>query len=171
MDSEKILAKAMDRYGIIRPLLCGDDERSLKARIQELADSLWPMLDGRIIQFSRGAIEDWYYAYRQHGLDGLKDKGRQDQGTFRGLSEADCDFLDNIISEHPTLKTSVIIEKMKADGLIIEGKPSNSTIYRYLRVRRPEKSKIMKERRSFEAPYSGNLWQVDYPDFIIIPIF
>ena len=161
MESEKILAMAMFRQGVIQPLLYVDDPRSLNKRFHELAQAIWTLPNGSLRQFAWGTIEDWYYNYKQNGLDGLRDQVRKDSGSFRGLTEKTCDFLDDILEKHPTLKTSSIIDKMKDDGLISDGKPSSSTIYRYLRIKRPAKLKEVKERRSFEAPYSGHLWQTD----------
>lgn len=161
MESEKILAMAMFRQSVIQSLLYADDPRFLSERFRELARTIWTLPDGSLRQFAWGTIEDWYYNYKQNGLDGLKDRIRKDSGSFRGLSEKVCEFLDDILEKHPTLRTSSIIEKMKDDGLIVEGKPSSSTIYRYLRIKRPDNIKEVKERRSFEAPYSGHLWQVD----------
>jgi hypothetical protein len=61
---------------------------------------------------------------------------------------------------------------LKHEGKIIGNEPSESTIYRYVRHKRPLKeANEVKDRRAFEAPYPGSLMQVDYSDFIIIPIF
>lgn len=161
MESEKILAMAMFRQSVIQPLLYADTAGTLQEKFHELAKEIWTLPNGTLRQFAWGTIEDWYYNFKQNGLEGLKDQLRKDSGKFRGLSEEICDFLDDILEKHPSLKTSAIIEKMKDDGLIVEGKPSSSTIYRYLRVKRPTKAAERKERRSFESPYSGHLWQTD----------
>jgi len=162
MDSnDKITQMAMFRFQVIHVLLHGDDERTMKKRILEQSEKLWPLPDGQVRQFAPGTIEQWYYDYRAGGLDALRSLGRSDRGSFRGLSENECDFLDRIVRNHPDLRTSVIIRLMRAKGLIENGRPSQSTIYRYVRLKRPERAAPVKERRSFEAPYAGNLWQVD----------
>ena len=61
MESETEMA--MFRYGVINPLLHGDDERSLKKRMKEQSGKIWTLPDGRLRQFSWGTIEDWFYTY------------------------------------------------------------------------------------------------------------
>ena len=152
---------AMFRYSVINPLLHGDDERSLKKRMKEQAGKIWTLPDGRLRQFSRGTIEDWFYTYKHAGFSGLEKQMRKDKGGFRRLDEDIRIYLDEHIKEHPRLKTSVIITLMRDAGIITGNQPSESTIYRYARTIRPEKGLPVKERRSFEAPYAGNLWQTD----------
>lgn len=151
----------MFRYGVINALLHGDDERSLKKRIQELSDKLWTLPDGRIRQFSWGTVEEWFYIYKREGLSGLEHQLRKDKGAFRGLDENVRIHIDKYVKEHPMLKTSVMIDAMKKSGIIENGQPSNSTIYRYVRTIRPQGEVAVKERRSFEAPHPGSLWQTD----------
>ena len=162
MESEREMA--MFRYSVINPLLHGDDERSLKKRIKEQSDRIWTLPDGRLRQFSWGTIEDWLYTYRRDGLYGLEKSRRKDKGGFRGISEAVRSHIEEHLKEHPQLKTSVMISLMRDAGMIINSQPSESTIYRYVRTIRPQKDVPVKERRSFEAPYAGNLWQVDIID-------
>ena len=159
MGSEKQMG--MFRYGVINALLHGDDERSLKKRMLELSEKLWTLPDGRLRQFSWGTIEEWYYTYRRDGLAGLEQRRRKDKGNFRGLDERVCLHIEKYVREHPRLKTSVMIDAMRKSGLITEGGPSDSTIYRYVRQIRPFEHAPVKERRAFEAPYSGSLWQTD----------
>lgn len=159
MGLEKVMG--MFRYTVINPLLLGDDERSLKKRIIELSEKLWMLPDGRLRQFSYGTIEDWFYTYKSEGLFGLEHQCRKDKGGFRGVDESVRHYIDKYVKEHSSLKTSIMIDAMKKSEIIKDGEPSNSTIYRYVRTIRPQKGMPVKERRSFEAPYSGNLWQTD----------
>lgn len=159
MGSEKEMG--MFRYGVINALLHGDDERSLKKRMLELSEKLWTLPDGRLRQFSWGTIEDWFYIYKNEGLSGLEKQCRKDKGGFRNLDEKIRLYIKQHIQEHPNLKMSVMIGLMRDAGMIIDNQPSASTIYRYARTIRPQKGVPIKERRSFEAPYAGNLWQTD----------
>lgn len=159
MNSEKEMA--MFRYSVINPLLHGDDGRFLKKRMYELSDRIWTLPDGRLKQFSWGTIEDWYYTFKNYGLEGLTNQQRKDNGSFRALNNDLCSYIDKYIKDYPQLKTSAIIDIMTKDKSVNENLPSSSTIYRYIRTVRPEKDAPVKERRSFEAPYSGNLWQTD----------
>jgi transposase InsO family protein len=159
MNFEKEMA--MFRYGVITPLLHGNDERSLKKRINDQAVKIWTLPQGSLRQFSCNTIEDWLYAYRRDGMAGLTTGKRKDRGDFREIGDEVRAYIDKHISEYPQLKTSVMIKLMQADSTIAEQLPSVSTIYRYVKTILPQKNVPLKERRSFEAPYAGNLWQTD----------
>jgi len=159
MDFEKEMA--MFRYGVITPLLHGNDERSLKKRLNEQASKIWTLPQGKLRQFSSSTIEDWLYAYRRNGMAGLTTGKRKDRGHFREIGDDVRTYIDKHICDYPQLKTSVMIKLMQADSAIREQLPSVSTIYRYIKTIRPRKDTPSKERRSFEAPYAGNLWQTD----------
>lgn len=94
-------------------------------------------------------------------MGGLTTGQRRDKGDFREIGEKVRAYIDKHIREYPKLKISVMIKLMKDAGVIIDNHPSASTIYRYVRTIRPKKGATLKERRSFEAPYAGNLWQTD----------
>ena len=159
MSSEE--GMAMFRYTVISPLLCGDDERSLKRRMHEQAARIWTLPDGRCRQFSWGTIEDWLYKYRSFGVNGLTSDPRCDNGKFRQMNDEVSEFVDNYIKEHPRIRTSIMIGQMKNNVKFSEVMPSDSTVYRYVRTIRPAQDTPQKERRAFEAPFSGSLWQTD----------
>ncbi len=150
------------RYGVISSLLPGDDGRKLKDRIQELAGRPWALPDGRIEQFSWTTIEGWLYDFRAGGLPALKNAPRKDRGTYPGIPEGVCAAIDELLRDHPKLKTSNIIRVLRERDQLPAGRPGKSTIYRYLRTKRPDSCAPDKERRAFEAPYAGSLWQVDF---------
>lgn len=159
MNTEKEMA--MFRYSVINPLLHGDGNRSLKKRMSELADRIWTLPNGKLRQFSWGTIEDWYYTYRNYGFAGLVKQQRKDSGKFRMLDDETCLYIDRFIKNYPQLKTSAMISRMRNDAEFGSSLPSESTIYRYIRTVRPRRETPTKERRAFEAPYAGNLWQTD----------
>jgi len=162
MDAENRQTEmAMFRFSVIQELLHGDDERSMKKRLKELSGRLWTLPDGQPRQFALGTIEQWYYSYRAGGLTALRSLSRRDRGSFRGLRERECVFIDRLLKGYPNIRTSVILKLMHEKGLIKHGRPSQSTVYRYVRGKRPQQAAPSKERRSFETPYSGNLWQTD----------
>jgi transposase InsO family protein len=159
MNTEKEMA--MFRYSVINPLLHGGGNRSLKKRMSELADRIWTLPDGKLRQFSWGTIEDWYYTYRNYGFAGLVKQQRKDNGKFRMLDDETCLYIDRFIKNYPQLKTSAMIFRMRNDAEFGRSLPSESTIYRYMRTVRPRRAIPTKERRAFEAPYAGSLWQTD----------
>jgi transposase InsO family protein len=160
MDKEDEMA--VFRCQVVGPLLHMDDGRSLKNRIREQSDRIYTLPDGRLRQFSPGAVEEWLYAYRRGGLAALKNRPRSDKGGFRGIGTDASAFIDRHVKEHPRLNTRHLLGLLRKEGLVRDGHPSESTVYRYVRSIRPAKGAPTQERRAFEAPYSGNLWQTDF---------
>ncbi len=161
MDEQNARKMGYLRYGVISPLLSSDDLRPIKIRFEEQAERIWTLPDGRLRQFSPDTISDWYYDYRRDGLDALINPPRKDRGTHRALSEEICRAIDEILKHYPTLKSTNIFRLLDAKNHRVNGRPSDATLYRYLRKVRPQYTAKIKERRAFEAPYAGNLYQTD----------
>lgn len=149
------------RFGVINPLLSADDPRSLKERFAELAARVWTLPNGSLRHYSAATIEDWYYDYRTHGLPALINPPRRDTGTHRVVSVELSEAIESLLADHPTIKSSNLIRLLDQRGLRVEGRPSDSTIYRYLRRLRQSQQRPVQERRAFEAPYAGCLYQTD----------
>lgn len=151
------------RYSIILPLLDCNGRKTLGNKLKEQAGRFWPLPDGRMRQFAWGTIEKWLYNYKRYGMDGLRDAPRRDTGAFREMPVEVSEELDRLLEENPGLKSSVLIKMLSFRSILCGDRvPSRSTLYRYIRSRRPAViPKTAKERRSFEAPYSGSLWQTD----------
>lgn len=164
MDERKRDEMAYFRYAVITPLLnCDQNGETVNQKLKELASRIWTLPDGRIRQFAWGSIEKWLYNYKRHGLNGLRDVPRRDIGAFRGMPANVSEVIDNLLAERPELKPSSLIRLINFQGLLYGSRaPSRSTLFRYIKSRRPLIApKQAKERRSFEAPYAGSLWQTD----------
>jgi transposase InsO family protein len=155
--------RAYFRYGVISPLLAEDPDKTLKRLIQEQADRTWQLPNGTVKRFGFGTIENWLYAFKRFGIDGLNSGSRRDAGSFRGIDAELADKLEDLLKKHPKLRTHAIIDYLRKMGDLPTPPPSNSTLYRFIKSHRiPQKETGPKEeRRAFEAPYSGYLWQAD----------
>jgi putative transposase len=84
MTSESAEATALFRYRVIAeaigPRLSPADRGHL---VRTLARQLHEHPDGSQRQYSRGTLDRWIRAYREHGLDGLKPDPRSDLGAVR----------------------------------------------------------------------------------------
>lgn len=147
------------RYMVISPLL-SDDGRLRKVRIQELADKCWALPCGRMRQFSYKTIADWFYNYNKHGFESLVTTPRSDRGEHRCIPDEVCEAIDVLIKQHPNMKNSNIIRLLEQKDLLENG-PSQSSLYRYLKRIRPALARSASERRAFEAPHAGDLYQTD----------
>lgn len=161
MSQEEAKQMGMFRFGVISPLL-SDDARSLGGRFADLAGRVWTLPNGTLRQFSAATIEDWYYDYRKYGIAALVNPPRRDKGTHRTLSSEICAAIDDILKEAPRFRGSNLIVRLDAQGLREDGGASDATIYRYIRKVRPLHAGAGKqERKAFEAPYAGALYQTD----------
>jgi len=149
------------RFSVINPLLAHDLRRSMKDRIDELANRVYTLPSGEQRQYSAATIEDWHYDYKTHGLNALVHPPRKDKGTQRAMPEAVIDAIGELLKEHPSIKSSNLIRLLDERKLRSNGMPSDSTIYRYLRPIRKAQKSDGKNRRAFEAPYAGGLYQTD----------
>ncbi|NQT11353.1 MAG: transposase [Planctomycetes bacterium] len=150
------------RFGIIGPLLMLDPGATLKHGLETQANRTWTQPDGQLCVYAPSTIEGWVYRYRHGGLDALIDAPRRDKGTFPGMPEQVCDEALRLFHEHPAVRTSTVYDHLTKSGLIVDGRPSRSTFYRWTSHNRPEcPSPVPQERRAFEAGWSAALWQAD----------
>ncbi len=149
------------RFGVISPLLSNDDQRPLSERVAEQARKVWTLPDGRMRQYAPATITDWYYDYRLRGFSALVNPERSDKGSHRVIGEDICTAIDVLLKEHPTVRSSTVLRVLDGQGLRPDGRPSDATVYRYLRKVRVQYTAKKAERRAFEAPYAANLYQTD----------
>jgi transposase InsO family protein len=162
-DTSRREQMAWFRYGVIAPLLAPEPERTLKEQIEEQAARQWMLPGGQMKLIGFGTIEKWLYDYRRDGIEALKVRRRRDAGSFRGIAEETAAHIDRLLTDHPKLRTHALIEHLARRDLLGEPPPSHSTLYRYIKARRPDPGRRAQpaERRAFEAPYAGYLWQAD----------
>lgn len=150
----------MFRFGVISPLLSESDE-PLLARFERIAAEVRALPNGTLRQFSPATIEDWYYDYKNYGMHGLINPARSDKGRI-SVSEDIIAAIAEFLKARPKMKGTNIMQRLDERGLRPEGKPSDSTIHRYLRRVRPLfKEEQGKERKAFETPFAGYLYQTD----------
>ena len=132
--------------------------------MKEQAQKVWVMPNGTPRRFAWATIERWYYLYRNGGLANLEPVIRKDDGIFRVLGDDVIKGIGSLMEIHPRIRISTLIRQLEERGLVKDGVPSDSTVYRYIRLVR-QNTKVQnaseKEMRAFEAPYSGSLAQVD----------
>lgn len=173
------------RLSIVAPLLSMPlDRGDLRARLEQMAQQLWKHpTTGEPIRFAASTIERWYYAARDANdpLRGLRRRLRGDAGRSSALSPDAQRALLAQYREHPQWSQELhhdnLVARAKKDSSLGEI-PSTSTIGRFLRTRglfrhrRPKTDTDGARRsvarfeqlevRSFEVPYVGALWHLDF---------
>ncbi len=113
-------------------------------------------------------MEEWIYAYRHRGFDGLKPRGRSDRGVVRCLSPAVREALERVRREHPELSVRTLVEHLVKEGVLEPGQFSYPSIYRWLQRAGLDPRSLRRElppgqgpTKAFEAPLANDIWMAD----------
>lgn len=163
---EKIFSKAHVKYTIILPLIHDSyTEDSAYAYCKRITDRpiTWP--DGSTSTYTPKTIFKWYYKYKSFGMDGLIHGERSDKGKSRALSDEAIAAIEKIRENNQKLSAVGIYRKLRADG-ILPPSVSERAVQRYIKAHdlKPKKIGEEKERKAFEAPAFGDMWQADTLD-------
>jgi putative transposase len=124
----------------------------------------WPDATGRY--YAVRTIEDWWYAYKKDGFDGLLPNERSDKGHSRTIDPDLGRFIIEQVSTYPTITVKVLYENWKKQE--VEHLPPIRSVYRYLQRQGYDRKSISSGRldtgptKAFEAPYANDLWMVDF---------
>jgi len=156
-------AMAFLRFEAIAPLLSLNPDDIVRDELQERAATAFDLPDGRRRRFSWQTLEDWYYRYKNGGLDALRTDPRSDLGTFRQISTQVAERIEAILEVCPRLKGANVIRELQTDAEL--ALPGRTTLYRYINTVRDDfldaADAQRQERRSFEAHYANQIWQAD----------
>jgi putative transposase len=156
---------------------------SLVQAVIELLQHLWP-LSAALEQVSsthplsgdsdapphfvpKRTLEDWYYAFKKGGFDGLKPKGRSDRGKPRRLSQKQQQYVLEQVRCFPGVPVKLLYRQWKqADATL----PALSAVYRWLEQNDLDahgrryllRQNIPGPTKTFEAPGVNDLWIVDF---------
>jgi transposase InsO family protein len=112
-------------------------------------------------------LEDWYYAFKKSGFEGLKPKARSDRGKPRRLSAAQQQWLLERVRAFPGVPVKLLYRQWKqADPTL----PGLSAVYRWLEQNDLDaqgrryllRQNIPGPTKAFEAPGVNDLWIVDF---------
>ena len=152
---------ALERFGLITQI-----QDALHQQIP-LGQAIQQTASAQTNPLSPRTLEDWWYAYKKGGFAALHPKGRCDRGQFRKCTPEQKKLILEQVQSHLRIPLSVLYRQWKQKDSFL---PSLSTVYRIL-----EQNQLNhKQRRagffpsrsvptkSFEAPFSNDLWMVDF---------
>ncbi len=127
-------AVALFRHGVIGTLTQAHLEKGqLLAALKELSQKTFrPPKSLTTKRYSVATLERWYYAYRQHGLDGLKPEPRSDKGRGQQLTAEQKQLLCDIRREYTHAAVPLILRTLVADGRLDANTVSATTVRRLL---------------------------------------
>ena len=154
------------RLSVLGPLVSRERlaRGELQQIIRELAGREYAIPGSRRRLIGEKTIEAWYYAWRQHGIDGLAPKPRAD----RGVSKISANVQEAIIAakrDNPRRSLRQLRQLLESSGQVARGTLSRSAIHRLLQQhglsRITGSSSLPEERRSFVAESAGSIWYGD----------
>jgi putative transposase len=116
---------------------------------------------------AKRTLEDWYYAFKQGGFEGLKPKARSDRGKPRRLSPKQQQWLLEQVRCFPGVPVKLLYRQWKqADPTL----PALSAVYRWLEQNDLDaqgrryllRQNVPGPTKVFEAPGVNDLWVVDF---------
>lgn len=161
MKSEKQQEIALMRYGAIAPLIAGLDENypSKTAFYTEISAKGLVGPDGRVHHYAPATIEKWYLDYQSHGFDALVPKGRSDAGMSRKLDDELQERIRYFKMNYPRMSAAAIYRQLRADGSIINGQVSESTVCRFVnQIQNELRQTPNRDMRRYERPHINEVW-------------
>ena len=158
-------ARALLRFQMISAYLAEEPPRGQRtAFLERLSAKSWPGVDGEPFQAAAETLRKWVRAYRQHGLEGLKDKPRPVRGS-QVLTDEQLELACRLKREVPERTLDRLIEIMEAVGKADLGVIRRSTLHRHLQAAglsaRGKQVPDKHDLGRFEADCPNGLWQSD----------
>lgn len=159
MNEETRTKLALFRFSLIAPLVNGSTDRTAREYLEEICAKPYDVPGFGQREFSTSTLKHWLYAYRKHGLDGLKKAHRTDQGKFRTLSSEAQEFIMEDLKANPG-RTALAIYQDLVNARLADI-PSLSTVQRFVRNLRSTLIEPEIERRRYECKFANDCWQSD----------
>jgi len=150
------------RYSIIAPLISNTHEFNTINEYCNFVAGQNYEFEGKTIRIKAKTVKNWYYKYKNEGLESLEKKKRKDKNQFRKIN--DDSVIDKIIEirkEYPRITTKKIYEKLIEEKYITKD-VSIHAIFRYLKNNDLKAVQISrKEKKKYEHDYPNDSWQSD----------
>ena len=160
------------RFALIAPVIQGTfNDASVAAYCRRVTDNPIVRPDGTSFQYKPGTLEKWITLYKVGGMDELMPRTRSDKGSVRRLSDECINEIHRIKEKFPRLDAVQIHIRLIQDGFI-PATVSPRTIQRYIKnngLKNAAASGQMKDRKAFEEPFFGAMWQADTCYFPYVP--
>ena len=157
------LETAHFRFALIAPVIQGlYPDASEAAYYRRVTAEPLIRPDGTSYVYSPDTLERWTGLYRKHGMDALIPSTRSDKGVSRALSPEAVSEIYRLREKYPRIN-GVMIHQMLVKDQFIKASVSVRAVQRFLKENdlRSARNPHVKDRRAFETPEFGCLWQAD----------
>ena len=157
MEQEKKQGIALMRYGAIAPLVNGlpDGYVSMSEYFREVSERGIRQPNGKTRRYDERTLARWYRAYMAGGFDALMPGNRADEGKSRVLDDELQSRIRYFHAQYPRMSAAAIFRQLCADGKVVKGELSESTVNRFIRRLDAERETTpdAPEMRRYERPY------------------
>lgn len=157
------LETAHFRFALIAPVIQGlYPDQSEAAYYRRVTKEPLLRPDGTSYRYSPDTLERWTGLYRKHGMDALIPGTRSDKGVSRALSPEAVEEIYRLREKYPRI-TGTMIHQMLVCNHFVKSTVSVRAVQRFLKENdlKSARNPHVKDRRAFETPEFGCLWQAD----------
>ena len=151
------------RFGLIAPVIQNTyPDSSAMAYYRRVTSEPLTLPGGERYKYNPGTLQKWVWNYRHQGMDGLIPKTRSDKGYSRKLSDAAIEEIYSLRAAYPRINATMIHSLLLRDGFI-SNNVSIRAVQRFIKENdlKSARNINVKDRKAFEAPIFGCLWQAD----------
>jgi len=160
------------RFALIAPVIQGVfSDASTAEYCRRVTSNPIARPDGTMFHYKPATLERWVNLYKAGGMDALMPRERSDKGSVRALSDECVLEIHRLKEKYPRLDAVQIHIRLVQDGFI-PATVSARTIQRFIKtnnLKNPASSGPFKDRKAFEEPFFGAMWQADTCFFPHVP--
>src|SRR5205814_9716415 len=94
---------ALFRYGIIAPVIHGNDQAKYFRTMEKKS---YDVPCQGLKKFKAATFKKWLYLYRKYGIEGLKQKPRNDKGRFKLINTELENIIKSVISDYQIISSA-----------------------------------------------------------------
>ena len=141
--------------------------RTRHDRVHAVAAMTFLDEEGNQRQFTWRTIQTWFYRYKNHGITGMTNRPRSDQGRCRKVTPEE--LLEALNAARPHFRSQrtnrrALYRFCIAHGLLHPERIAQTTFYRFIRqydLLAADDDNNNKKRLAFSMKYANQLWQAD----------
>lgn len=157
------LEMAHFKFGLIAPVIQDTfSDPSAMAYYRRVTEEPITRPDGTSFKYNPGTLQKWVVYYRASGMDGLIPKTRRDKGMPRKLNDVAIEELYKLREKYPRINATMIHTMLLKNGYITLD-VSVRAVQRFIKENdlKSARSLNVKDRKAFEEPEFGCMWQAD----------
>jgi transposase InsO family protein len=160
------------RFALIAPVIQGTfPDASVAAYCRRVTEKPIVRPDGTAFQYKPGTLSKWVDLYKFGGMEELMPRARSDKGVTKTLSDEAVSEIYGLKEKFPRLNAVQIHSRLVHEGLI-PATVSVRAVQRYIKLhdlKNPAASGPLKDRKAFEEPFFGAMFQADTCFFPYVP--